>query len=796
MSVYFQKVLALPTRIRQLWSARRWSNRFYHYLFSYVFLVIVLLLGVSGAVYGSFLNILQKEVENSTLATLTQIKEAMDMRTNEMDRMALQISTNPLLTPYALSENGYGIYQAVRELKKHRSTNSFIYDIMLYYRENDPALLYASSGTYEAAPYFSRVYGMEAEGPGTVQFVQHMGSTDSSGLRVVGHIKGHDTLVGPLITYLYPMSGSPDGYGTILFQFREQDLNQMIHRVLKDYSGAIYILNEEGQQVTEVLNQVSHETSLQIIQMLRDQPRNPAPLETVDIEGAQYSIVQLTSDTNGWTYVSAMPTNQFMSKVNETRQIFHYTILAVFLIGLMIAFALAIRNYRPIVKLTGSLRKSGLNEVLPNRTDEIAFIAEAIGVVTKENEGLLEKLKSQAGIVKEKYVTALIDGTIRSRSELDTLLPAEEISLKEPHYAVLLLLIDDYEQFKRKNPHSMQDLVRYSLGKAVEKLSLEIGAGYAVNYRNGRGIVALLNIREGCQQPYRLNDIAQQAKEFCNKTYRLPVTVGVGGIYDDFDKLHVSYTEADYAARYRLVKGENQVIVYQEVNQAKESLLWYPLEAQKQLVRSIKQGSAEEAARIIREMIAETSNQSLSIERVEFICFDMINTAMKTLVEMDIPLKEDEWSVETLFVHELETLEALEQRMVSFCEQVCQYVNEHKESRNKDLLQELTVYVEDCYADSSINLDQIAARFGFSASYLTRFFKNQTGQSLMRYIDEVRMEKARALLIDTDWTLGEIIEQIGYTDSTNFIRKFKKLEGITPIQYRNLVRGGSQSVSK
>ncbi|MBN2980443.1 AraC family transcriptional regulator [Cohnella algarum] len=44
--------------------------------------------------------------------------------------------------------------------------------------------------------------------------------------------------------------------------------------------------------------------------------------------------------------------------------------------------------------------------------------------------------------------------------------------------------------------------------------------------------------------------------------------------------------------------------------------------------------------------------------------------------------------------------------------------------------------------------------------------------------------------------IGDIVLRVGYVDSTNFIRKFKKLEGITPIQYRTIVQTGPLPISK
>jgi AraC-like DNA-binding protein len=88
--------------------------------------------------------------------------------------------------------------------------------------------------------------------------------------------------------------------------------------------------------------------------------------------------------------------------------------------------------------------------------------------------------------------------------------------------------------------------------------------------------------------------------------------------------------------------------------------------------------------------------------------------------------------------------------------------------------------------DRNLTLELIAAYFNMHPSYLTRFFKTQTGQPLMKYIDAVRMEKAKALLRNTPRSLDDILFACGYVDKDNFCRKFKTREKLTPLQYRKL----------
>lgn len=87
-------------------------------------------------------------------------------------------------------------------------------------------------------------------------------------------------------------------------------------------------------------------------------------------------------------------------------------------------------------------------------------------------------------------------------------------------------------------------------------------------------------------------------------------------------------------------------------------------------------------------------------------------------------------------------------------------------------------------SDTSMSLEFIASQCNISASYLVRYFKSSMNVTPMQYVDSLRMEIARKLLITTTQSLRQIVEQCGYLDESNFVRKFKKQEGITPMNYR------------
>src|SRR5690606_35623017 len=101
-----------------------------------------------------------------------------------------------------------------------------------------------------------------------------------------------------------------------------------------------------------------------------------------------------------------------------------------------------------------------------------------------------------------------------------------------------------------------------------------------------------------------------------------------------------------------------------------------------------------------------------------------------------------------------------------------------------ELRDNILSFIEANYADSSLTLEGIAMHFSMSPSYITRFFKDHMGLSLIRYLDQLRMEQLKELLRTTELPISELGALVGYVDVSNMIRKFKKAEGITPAQYR------------
>ncbi|MCH4165003.1 MAG: AraC family transcriptional regulator [Lentilactobacillus diolivorans] len=85
---------------------------------------------------------------------------------------------------------------------------------------------------------------------------------------------------------------------------------------------------------------------------------------------------------------------------------------------------------------------------------------------------------------------------------------------------------------------------------------------------------------------------------------------------------------------------------------------------------------------------------------------------------------------------------------------------------------------------ASVNLSMVAQHFQLSEGYLSRYIKRETGFSFSSLLRDLKMREAARLLVSSDISIEEIVDQVGYTDISHFYRNFKQIYGMTPAEYR------------
>jgi two-component system response regulator YesN len=755
---------------RRLILKTRLSRHFYKLFFSSIILIAMILLILGGVVYVNFINTFQSEVEDANIVELTQIVNNMDMRFKEMDCIAVDIGANPEFDYFSsIGALGSG-YRMVRELKKYKSGNEFLYDIIYYsaYGSESDRRIISANGEMDIDLFFKYIYHYDHWGK--KQFFHLMKHMDMREVRPIEPVRLNNQFQTRVITCIYPLPiNAVKPARVVWFTVEQGVLNHLLKNVLKDYSGYVYVLDEKNRLIVSTAKDAAAKDAADLLAQLKRRTLT-AKVNKLRKNGINYSVIKLASDYNGWKYVTVIRTDQFMSRVYRKENFFYISIFLMVVVGTMMAFGLARQNNKPLQKLLENLSGGGHNYFAQKYRDDIEYIAEVIDQIRAKNRYLL----------KEQFLFNVLHAKYNNPAEITADLHEADLQLARPNFLVCVFLIDNDSRLVNK--------IKFNLIDVLEELAAQ-SAGFngCATEIDDRSYALLVNFDAAVDMKAEITDLLLYVKDFFEQYSSF--TIGVGRGYAGVAKIKQSYEEAKRAVYYRLVKGKNRIIFYEQIQAEKESTYKYPVDLETALIKAIKHSDQDEVAKSIQELKAFIANQHIPLESLRCICYGIINSVLKIVDDLQIDasdcfLDEEDY----LLVQAFDTVEAMLDQLAVFCLKICEYQIEQKENKGLQLKNKIFTIINRRLHDQTLSLESMAADCGVSPSYISRYFKQQTGSSLMQFVDRRRMNEVKELLAKTNQSLNEILNQVGYIDKANFIRKFKRVEGLTPMKYRELHR--------
>lgn len=111
------------------------------------------------------------------------------------------------------------------------------------------------------------------------------------------------------------------------------------------------------------------------------------------------------------------------------------------------------------------------------------------------------------------------------------------------------------------------------------------------------------------------------------------------------------------------------------------------------------------------------------------------------------------------------------------------YEEKINENMDDHLINKIAMYLRD-HLDEDISLNSLSDKFSLNAQYISQLFKSQIGVNFLAYLTNIRIQKAKSLLLATNNTIVDVSQAVGYNDYRVFTKVFKKHVGISPSQFR------------
>ena len=135
----------------------------------------------------------------------------------------------------------------------------------------------------------------------------------------------------------------------------------------------------------------------------------------------------------------------------------------------------------------------------------------------------------------------------------------------------------------------------------------------------------------------------------------------------------------------------------------------------------------------------------------------------------------------------IKTIEELREQAKKILTSALAYRDSQPNGHYKNLIRQAKEYLERCYTNPDLSLNELAAQANLSASHFSVVFSQETGQTFKEYLTVIRINKAKELLRMTALRSADIAYQVGYNDPHYFSSVFKKNTGFSPIEFRSQI---------
>jgi len=151
--------------------------------------------------------------------------------------------------------------------------------------------------------------------------------------------------------------------------------------------------------------------------------------------------------------------------------------------------------------------------------------------------------------------------------------------------------------------------------------------------------------------------------------------------------------------------------------------------------------------------------------------------------EHDIPIFDRTNDAEYLWeaIYKIETLKEMTEFLSKKLDIYFENINIDS---NNNAVFNIKKYIERHYTDCNLSIDRISEHIFLNPSYMCVLFKTETGLTINSYITELRLEKARELLVSRSHSITDVAEQSGYSNANYFAKVFKKYTGMQPKEYK------------
>lgn len=279
--------------------------------------------------------------------------------------------------------------------------------------------------------------------------------------------------------------------------------------------------------------------------------------------------------------------------------------------------------------------------------------------------------------------------------------------------------------------------------------------------------------------------ICQNLKDSLLFELNLPVTLFYSRRYTGHQNIYRCYYETKYLQKYTQGIMDMGIISY-------ECFMSYSLpmsidfdKMRSTVLKYLRNNAFNELKSYVTDAVCGLPKNIPSLEYCNIISIDLIMTGIMFMQENKTPLRDifHKYYDPINEISELTTPAERAAFVINFYEIMLDYNRTHKISSGKSLVQKTMELIEQNTVNPSLSVKWLAAQLYMNENYLSRQFHRETGNFLIKYIQEQKLQKAKCYLEQGYSNLQTVAQMSGFSDPLYFSKCFKKRYGVAPSKY-------------
>jgi AraC-like DNA-binding protein len=566
--------------------------------------------------------------------------------------------------------------------------------------------------------------------------------------------------------------------GCLLINFKEAAVKNILEQSYFHIEGSIFLINENNDIITShstgnLLGGITYDLLLEDPHLFDEQ------YETVvkSIDGIESIISTRILGVNNWKLVNITPVEIFYKDSILLQRTLIIVCLFVLIIIIFLANMFSKNLYNPVkllVKNTLTLigQKSTYNNI---RSNEYKFLNNVVNDFSDKVNKLETTMQNNESLIRHTLVQDLFIKTIKDETEFESRLSL--VGIRSGSNCMWLILLNINNSMLTRLNTKENQYVKYSVLEYIEKQCQEISSIPALVSNNEIGMIAI----QKKEQPLLINELINKILKFSD-SFKITVSASVSTpcyhLQDIYDSVHLTRELMQYSYFYPNIRIFTKDMVQDRLtNEDKVSSKY--LEGLKNSLNTGCRVNIISALDDIAEMVSSSSYSANN-------CHKILNDALFMVSQHYLNIRININEILDRDIHkeykEITDIQQYRLWLTNIIDSVFSHLDKINNNKTSTVVTTAIEFLEN-NLEKPLSLDMLSEIIHINSSYLSKAFKDETGENFSNYLNRKRLEKARSLIESGDMKIQEISLKVGFNNTNYFIKKFKQMYGTTPGLY-------------